>query len=165
MDVRIGLWRTLSAEELMLLKCGVGEDSWESLGLKEIQPVNPKGNQYWIGRIDAEAESPILWPPDMKNWLIGKDPDAGKDWKQEEKGTAEDEMVAWHHQLNGHEIKQAPEVGEGQGSLECRSPWGHRVRHNWETEQNWATENKSSKGLQYSTGHYSQYLVVTYNGK
>ena len=90
-------------EELMLLNCGVGEDSWESK--KEIQPVNAKGNQSWmfIGRTDAEAETPILWPPDMKNWLIGKDPDAGKDWKQEEKGMTEDEMVGWHHRLNGCE--------------------------------------------------------------
>ena len=79
----------------MLLNCGVGEDSWESLGLKEIQPVHPKGNQSWvvIGRIDAEAETPILWPPDMKNWLIWKDPDAGKDWRWEEKGTSEDEII------------------------------------------------------------------------
>ena len=78
----------------MLLNCGVGEDSWESLDYKEIQPVHPKGNQSWIfiRRTDAEAETPILWPPDVKNWLIGKDPDAGKDWRQEEKGTTEDEM-------------------------------------------------------------------------
>ena len=80
----------------MLLNCDVEEDSWESpLDSKEIQPVNPKGNQSWIfiGRTDAKAETPILWPPDAKNWLIGKDPDAGRDWGQEEKGTAEDEMA------------------------------------------------------------------------
>ena len=83
---------------------------------KEIKPVNPKGNQscIFIGRTDAEAETPILWPPDVKNWLIGKDPDAGKDWRQE-KGTTEDEMVGWHHWLNGHEFKQTPGVGDGQG--------------------------------------------------
>ena len=77
-----------------------------SLGYREIKPVNPKGNQSWIftGRTDAEAETPILWPPDAKNWLIWKDPDAGKDWRQEEKGTTEDEMVEWHHRLNGHEF-------------------------------------------------------------
>ena len=77
------------------------------LDCKEIQPVHPKGNQSWIfiGRIDAEAETPILWPPDAKNWLTGKDPDAGKDWRQEEKGTIEDEMVGWHHRLNGHEFE------------------------------------------------------------
>ena len=78
----------------------------------------------FIGRTDAEAEAPILWPPDAKNWLIGKDPDAGKDWRQEEKGTTEDETVGWHHQLNGHEFKQAPRVGDGQRSLACYSPWG-----------------------------------------
>ena len=84
------------------------EKTFESpLDCKEMKPVNPKGNQLWIftGRTDAEAEAPILWPPDMKNWLIGKDPDARKDWRQEEKGMTEDEMVAWHHQLNGHEFE------------------------------------------------------------
>ena len=82
----------------MLFNCGVGEDSWESLGLQGDQPVHPKGNQSWvvIGRTDVEAETPVLWPPDVKSWLIGKDPDAGKDWRQEEKGMAEDEMVGWH---------------------------------------------------------------------
>ena len=77
---------------------------------KEIKSVNPKGNQSWIftGRTDAEAEASILWPPDVKNWLIGKDPDAGKDWRQEEKGMTDDEMVGWHHWLDGHEFEQAP---------------------------------------------------------
>ena len=89
----------------MLLNCGVGEDSWESLGCKEIQPVHPKGDQSWvfIGRTDVEAETPILWPPDAKHRLIWKDPDAGKDWGQEDKGMIEDEMVGWHHGLNGHD--------------------------------------------------------------
>ena len=82
----------------------------------------------FIGRTDAEAETPVLWPPDAKNWLIGKDPDAGKDWRQEEKGTTEDEMVEWHHQLDGHELEQALGVGDGQGSLTCCSPWGHKNR-------------------------------------
>ena len=92
------------------------------------QPFHPKGNQSWIfiGRTDAEAEAPILWPPDAKNWCIGKDPGAGKDWRQEEKGTTEDEMVGWHHQLDGHECKQAPGVGDGQWGLACCSPWGHK---------------------------------------
>ena len=87
---------------------------------------NPKGNQSWIfiRRTDVEAEAPILWPPDMKNRLIRKDPDAGKDWRQEEKGTTEDEVVGWHHWCNRHEFEQAPGVGEGQGSLACCSPWG-----------------------------------------
>ena len=91
------------------------EEPLESpLDCKEIQPVHPKGNQSWIviGRADAEAETPILWPPDVKNWLIGKDPDAGKDWRWEEKGMTEDEMVGWHHWLNGHEFEEALWVGE-----------------------------------------------------
>ena len=85
--------------------------------------LHPKGNQSWIltGRTDAEAEAPILWPPDPKNWLIGKDFDSGKDWRQ--KGTTEDEMIGWHHRLNGHEFKQAPGVGDGQRSLACCCPW------------------------------------------
>ena len=103
--VMLGYKESWALEELMVLNCGIGEDSWESLGesLKEIQAVNPKGNQSWIfiGRTDAEAETPMLWPPDVKNWFIGKDPDAGKDWGQEEKGRPEDEMVGWHHRLNG----------------------------------------------------------------
>ena len=108
------------------------------LDCKEIKPVNPKGNQSWIfiGRTDVEAETPILWPPDSKNWLIGKDPDSGKDWRQEEKGT-EDEMLGWHHQLDGHEFEQALGVHHGQGSLACCSPWDHRVGHHWATELNW----------------------------
>ena len=105
---------------------------------REIQPVHPKGNQSWIfiGRTDAEAETSILWLPNAKNWLIGKDPDAGKDWRQEEKGMTEDEMVGWHHWLDGHDREQAPGVGDGQGSLECCSPWG--CRESDMTEQlNW----------------------------
>ena len=96
------------------------------LDSKEIQPVHPKGNQSWIfiRRTDAEAETPVLWPPDVKSWLIGKDCDAGKDWGQEEKGTIEDEMVGWHHRLNGHEFGWTPGVGDGQGGLACCSPWG-----------------------------------------
>ena len=92
---------------------------------KEMQPVHPKENQSWIliGRIDAEAETPILWPPDAKSWLIWKDPDAGKDWGLEEKGTTEDEMVGWHHQLSGHEFKQTLGVGDGQGGLACCGSW------------------------------------------
>ena len=96
------------------------------LDYKEIQPVHPKGNQSWIftGRTDVEAETPILWPPDVKNWLIWKEPDAGKEWRSEEKGTTEDEMVGWHHQLSGHEFEQASGLGDGWGSLACCSPWG-----------------------------------------
>ena len=96
------------------------------LDSKDIKPVNPKGNQSWIsiGRTDAKAEAAILWPPDAKNWLIGKYPDAGKDWRQEEKGMTEDEMVRWHHQLNEHDFEQALRDGEGQDSLACCSPRG-----------------------------------------
>ena len=95
----------------MLSNCGAGEDSWESLGLQVDQASLP-----WIliERTDAEAEGPVLWPPNVKNWLIGKDPDAGKDWSQEEKGTTEDEMVGWYHWFDGHEFEQAPGVGDEQ---------------------------------------------------
>ena len=98
------------------------------LGCKEIYPVNPKGNEFWIfiGRTDVEAEATILWLPNAKSRLIGKDHDAGKDWGQEGKATTEDEMVGRHHWLNGHEFEQAPGVGDGQGGLVCCSPWGHR---------------------------------------
>ena len=105
------------------------EKTLESLlDCKEIQPFNPKENQSWIfiRRTNVEAETPILWPPNTKNWLLGKDPDTGQDWKQEENGTTEDEMVGWHHWLNGHEFEQTPGVGDGQGSLACCSPWGHK---------------------------------------
>ena len=97
-----------------------------SLDCKEIQPVNPKKNQSWIfiGRSDAEA--PILWPADVKNWLIWKDPNAGKDWRQEEKGTTEDEMVGWHHQLDGHDFEETLGVGDGQKGVVCCSPWGRK---------------------------------------
>ena len=98
------------------------------LDCKEIQPVNPKGDQSWMftGRTDVEAETPILWPRDVKNWLTGKDPDAGKDWRQEEKGTTEDEMAGWHHRLDGHEFEWTPGVGDGQGSLMCCDSWGRK---------------------------------------
>ena len=109
------------------------------LDCKEIQPVHPKGNQSWIfiGKTDPEAETPILWPPDVKNRLLGKDPDAGKDWRQEEEETTEDEMVGCHHWLDRHEFEQAPGVGDGQVSLACCSPWGRKEsdtteRLNWE---------------------------------
>ena len=98
------------------------EFTWHS----KIKPVNPKGNQSWIfiGQTDAEAEAPIPWPPDAKNWLTGKDPDAGKDWGEVEKGATEDEMVGWHHQLNGHEFEETPGDSNRQESLVCWSPWG-----------------------------------------
>ena len=98
------------------------------LDCKEIQPVHPRGNQSWvfIGRTDAEAETPILWSPDAKSWLLWKNPDAGKDWGQEEKGMTEDEMVGWHHWLNGHGFGWTPGVGDGQGGLACCSSWGRK---------------------------------------
>ena len=98
------------------------------LDCKEIQPVNPKRNHPWIfiGRTDAEVEAPTLWPPDRNSQLLRKDPDAGKNWRQEEKGMTVHEMVGWHHWLNGHEFKQALGDGEEQGSLACCSPWGHK---------------------------------------
>ena len=110
----------------------------EGLDCKEIQPVHPKGNQSWIviERTDAEAETPILWPLDVKNWLIWKDPDAGKDWRQEEKGMTENEMVGWHRQLNRHEFEQSLGVGDGQGSLACCSPWGRKELDTTE-QMNW----------------------------
>ena len=120
------------------------------LDCKEIQPVHPKGNKSWmfIGRTDAEAETPILWLSDAKNWVIGKDPGAGKDWRQEEKGMTKDEMVGWHHRLDGHEFEQALGVGDGQGSLACCSPWDSKEldmteRLNW-TEWNCKVKEKAS---------------------
>ena len=115
------------------------EKSLESpLDSKEIQPVNPKGNQSWIliGRSDAAAETPVFWPPDVKNWFIEKDPDAGQDWGQEEKGTTEDEMAGWHHWLDGRESERTPGVGDGQGGLACCDSWGRKQsdtteRLNW----------------------------------
>ena len=141
MDVRAGL----SAEESWVLKnwcfwTAVLEKTLESpLNYKEIQPVHPKGDQSWvfIGRTDAEAEAQTLWPPDVKNWLIGKDPDAGKDWRGEEKGMTEDEMLGWQHWLDRHEFEQTPGVGDGQGSLACCDPWGHKESDMTEWLMNW----------------------------
>ena len=112
---------------MMPSNCGAEEDS-RLLDCKEIKLGNPKGNQTWIfiRKTDAKAETPILWPPDVKSWFIGKEPDAGEDWKQEKKGATEDEMVGWHHWLDGHEFEWAPGVGDGQGSLACCSPWDHK---------------------------------------
>ena len=126
----------------MLLKCGVGKVQESPLDCKEIKSVNPKGNQSWmfIGRTDAEAEAPVLWSPDAKSWLIGKYPDAGKDRGQKEKGTREDKMVGWHHRLNGHGFEQAPGDGDGQGSLTCCSPWGHKELDTTE----WLNNNSNS---------------------
>ena len=115
------------------------------LDFKEIKPVNLKGNRSWIfiGRTDAEAETPILGPPDTKNWLLGKDPDAGKDWRQEEKGMTEDEMVGWDHRLNEHEFEQALVVSDGQGSLGYCSPWG--CKSDMTERLNWTGLNQNKK--------------------
>ena len=121
---------------MMPLNCDAGEDSWESLGQQGDQTVNPKGNHPWIfiGRTDAKA--PIIWPPNAKSQLIGKDPDAGKVWGQEEKGVTEDKMAGWHHRLVGHEFGQTPGVGTGRpGVLQLMG--SQRVRHNWATELTW----------------------------
>ena len=111
------------------------------LDCKEMKPVNPKGNQSWIfiGRTDAKAEAPVFLLPDAKNWIIGKDPNAGKDWRQEEKGTTEDEMVGWHHQLDWHDFEQSLVVGDGQGSLAWCSPWGSKESDNQTTGLNWTS--------------------------
>ena len=113
------------------------------LDCKAIQPVHPKGDQSWVftGRTNVEAENPILWPPHVKSWLIGKDPDSGRDWGQEEKGTTEDEMAGWHHWLNGHDFGWTLGVGDGQGGLVCCDSWGRKEldtteQLNW-TELNW----------------------------
>ena len=147
----VWMWE-LDCEESWVLKnwcfwAVVLEKTLESpLDCKEIQPVHPKGNQSWIfvGRTDAEAETPILWPPDAKNWLIGKDP--GKDWRQEEKGMTEDEMVGWHHRLDGHEFEQASGVGDGQASLACCSLWGCRESDTIE-QLNWTVGIPLNPGI------------------
>ena len=113
------------------------------LDCKEIQPVHPEGNQSWIfvGRTDTEVEAPILWPPDRKSWLTGKDPDAGKDRRQEEKGMTEDEMVGWHRWLNGlNQSESTPGEGDGQGSLACCSPWGRKESDRTYNKKKWATK-------------------------
>ena len=126
----------------------VMEKNLESpMDCKEIQPVHPKGDQSWvfIRGTDAEAETPVLRPPDGKNWLIGKDPHAGKDWRWVEKGTTEDEMVGWHHRLNGHEFEPTPGVGDGQGGLACCDSWGRKESDTTE-RLNW-TELKKNKEI------------------
>ena len=122
----------------MLLNCGVGEDSWESLGLQGDPTIHSEGDQPWVffGRNDAKAETLILWPPHAKSWLIGKDSDAGRDWGQEEKGTTEDEMTRWHHRLDGHEFNSRSWWWTGRPGV-LRFMGSQRVGHNWATELNW----------------------------
>ena len=118
------------------------------LDCKEIQPVHSKGDQAWvfIGRTDTKAETPVLWPPHVKSWLIGKDSEAGRDSGQEEKGTTEDEMAGWHHWLDAHEFRWTPGVGDEQGGLECYSSWDHKVGHDW---VNWTELNCLMKQLNH----------------
>jgi len=150
MDVRVGLWRKLSTEELILLNHQfklVLEKTLESpLDCKEIQPVHSRGDQPWdfFGRNDAKAETPVLWPPHAKNWLTGKDSDAGRDWGQEEKGTTEDEMAGWHHWLDGHEFEWIP------GVVMDRETWGaaiHGVAKSWTRLSDWTEFNSTGKKL------------------
>ena len=128
------------------------------LDCKEVQPVHPKGDQSWvfIGRTDAKAQTPILWPPDEKNWLSGKHPDAGRDWGQEEKGMTEDEMAGWYHWLDGHEFEWTLGVGDGRtgrpGML--RFMGSQRVGHDWANELNW-TEGRRMKWDCWNTGFQS----------
>ena len=144
MDTRVGLWRKLSAEELMLLNWGVGEDSWESLGLQG-DPVHSKADQPWVffGRNDAKAETPVLWPPHAKSLLIGKDSDVGRYWGQEEKGMTEDEMAGWHHRLDGCEFEWTLGDGDGQRGLGCCNSWGRKESDTTE-RLNWTEPAKLS---------------------
>ena len=123
---------------------GLAKTLESPLDSKEIQPVHPQGDQFWVftGRIDVEAETPTLWPPDVKSWLIWKDPDAGKDWGWEESGTTDDEMVGWYHRLNGHGFGWTPGVADGQGGAACCSSWGCKESDTTEW-LNWAELNVS----------------------
>ena len=142
MDVRVGLWRSWALKNWCFWTVVLEKTLESPLDCKEIQPVHPKGDQSWvIGKTDAEAETPILWPPHAKSWLIGKDPDAGRNWGQEKKGTTEDEMAGWHHWLDAHEFERTPGVGDGQGGLVCCNSWGRKESDT--TEQlNWIELNR-----------------------
>ena len=146
--IRTGLWRKLRAEELMLLNLGLEKTLESPLDCKEIQPVHSKGDQSWVffGRNDAKAETPVLWPPHAKSWLIGKDW-CWRDWEQEEKRTTEDEMAGWHHWLDGRESEWTPGVGWWTGRPGMlRFMGSKRVGHSWATELNW-TESGIEQGL------------------
>ena len=143
MDVRVGLWRKLSEKNWCFWTVVLEKTLESPLDCKEIQPVHSEGDQSWvfIGRTDAKAETPILWPPHAKSWLIGKDSDAGRDCGEEEKGTTEDEMAGWHHQIDGHEFGWTPGVGDGQGGLACNDSWGFKE---WDM----------TEGLNWTEGEY-----------
>ena len=131
------------------------------LDCKGTQPVHPKGDQSWvfIGRTDAEAETPILWPPHVKSWLIGKAPDAGRNWRQEEKGTTEDEMAGWHHWLDGHEFGWTPGAGDGQGGLVCCDSWGCKELDTTE-RLNWYLSGSDSFLRGEGNGNPLQYFCL-----
>ena len=148
--------RRIDAFELWLL-----EKTLEGpLDCKEIQPVHSKGDQSWvfIGRTDDKAETPVLWPPHVKSWLIGKDPDAGRNWRHEKKGMTEDEMAGGHHWLDGHESEWTPGVGDGQGGLACCSSWGHKESDTTEW-LNW-TELKGILRINPKTSHTNLQLSI-----
>ena len=143
------------------------------LDCKAIQPVHSKGDQSWmfIGRTDAKAETPILWPPNAKSWLIGKDSDGGRDWGQEEKGITEDEMAGWHHRLDGHEFEWTPGVGDGQGGLACCDSWGRKESDtteqlNWTENEAWAAQPFNECGDMSGTipCHVNQALALVATG-
>ena len=138
MDVRVGLWRKLTPKNWCFWTVVLEKTLESPLDCKEIQPVHSEGDQPWdfFEGNDAKAETPVLWPPHAKSWLIGKDSDAGRDWGQEEKGMTEDEMAGWHHWLDGREFEWTPGVGDGQGGLACCNSWGRKEsdtteRLNW----------------------------------
>ena len=147
-------WHYIVYENWAFILKGYKNRRYDQLTLdcKEIQPVHPKGDQssVFFGRTDAEAETLVLWPPHVKSWLIGKDPDAGRDWGWEEKGTTEDEMAGWHHRLDGRESEWTPGVGDGQGGLACCNSWGRRVGHDWVTELNWTANSYSLEATKFS---------------
>ena len=134
---------------------------------KEIKPVNPKGNQPlgFIGRTDAKAEAPILWSPDAKSWLTGKDSDTGTDWGQKEKGAIEDEMVGWHHRLNGHEFEKTPGDSDGQGSLVCCSLWGHKeLDTTWQVKRSNNVEKREPLYIVCGNLHWCSHYGEQYRG-
>ena len=148
MDVRVDNKESWVLKNWCFLTVVLEKTLESPFNCKETEPVHPRDqSRIFIGRTDAEAETPILWPPDMKNWLIGKDPDAGKDWKQEEKRTTEDEMIGWHHRLDGHESEQAPGVGDGQGSR-------HAAVHGIAKSQTWLSDWTELNHQDQNTEYY-----------
>ena len=153
MDVWVGLYKESWVLKNWWFWTVVLKTLESPLDCKEIQPVHPKGDQSWvfIGRTDVEAETPILWPPHSKSWFIRKDHDAGEDWGQEEKGATEDEMVGWHHRLDGHEFGWTLGVGDGQGGLACCDSWGCKESDmtEWLTDLDWTELNSTGILLIY----------------